>query len=177
MHYGTVSRILRGFSANALTRSAYRSLGNLRNSLERDSGIKGKYFYRSPLLLDMLGRHGVLRPGIEVLELGTGWVHWEALLLRNEVPCRAILCDVWDNRSELRLRRYLAQLAQPEVRARLGLSDPCAARLMHEAAEAPGLDGIYRALGFRYLLDATGKLAGVPRESVDVLVSSDRAAT
>ncbi|MFY7744445.1 MAG: hypothetical protein ACOVQY_03415 [Erythrobacter sp.] len=32
--------------------------------------------------LAFIEQHGGIRDGMKVLELGTGWVHWEALFLR-----------------------------------------------------------------------------------------------
>ena len=174
MQYHLASKALRGFSATRLTRYAYRKIGNIkRDFIQNDGSIPCKYYDRTPLFVDALKRHGMTSPGIDALEIGTGWVHWESLMLRNQVDCRVLLHDVWDNRSFRKFRAYVRRLTDPAVRARLGLDNPAGAALMERAATSRTAAEAYALLGFEYLLDPSGTLSGVPEGGFDLVVSSD----
>ena len=173
MRYHLAAMALRGFSSTAATRYAYRKLGNLTRDLQRDSTIPYKYFERTRLFIEALQRHGIARPGLEALEIGTGWVHWESLMLRNQVEAGVLLYDVWDNRSFRKFRAYAGKLTDPAVRVRLGLDNPAGIALMQQVAESRSAAEAYALLGFRYLVDPTGALAGVPEDSFDLVISSD----
>jgi hypothetical protein len=173
MRYHLAAMVLRGFSSTAATRYAYRKLGNLTRDLQHDSTIPYKYFERTRLFVEALQRHGIARPGLEALEIGTGWVHWESLMLRNQVEAGVLLYDVWDNRSFRKFQAYAGKLTDPAVRARLGLDNPAGIALMQQVAESRSAAEAYALLGFRYLVDPTGALAGVPEDSFDLVMSSD----
>lgn len=170
--YYLIALLLRFFSLNKATRSAYRTIGNLKN--RRGSGqISPKYFARAPAFIGMLERHGILRPGLRVFELGTGWVHWEALMVRSKVDSVSTVYDVWDNRSFERFRNYVRQLLEPDARARLGLDDGARIETLREVLAAPSLEDAYAILGFDYVVDGTGRLAGIPSQAFDLVISSD----
>jgi hypothetical protein len=115
----------------------------------------------------------MVRPGIRALEIGTGWVHWESLVLRNRADAGVLLYDVWDNRSFRMFRAYAGQLADPAVRRRLGLDADAGAALMERVAGCRSFAEAYALLGFEYLLDPSGTLEGVPEAAFDLVVSSD----
>jgi hypothetical protein len=173
LQYYATALALRTFSATRGAQALYRSLGNVKNALRPETDIAWKYYFRTPTFLDTLRHHGVLRPGLTALEIGTGFVHWEAMMLRNEVPASVRLYDVWDNRTLHRFQSYARLLADPAKRERLGLSVPGNAALMAEVASLPTFEQVYERLGFTYTLDPTGLLAGVPDEAFDLVVSSD----
>ena len=173
LQYHGVALALKAFSFNDTTRAAYRSIGNGLNSLKKQQGIADKYYFRTPKFLELLRRHDICQPGMNALEIGTGYVHWEAMMLRNEVPCDVTLYDVWDNRTYARFQSYVRQLTDPANRARLGLSTDMNRDLMERVAEAPNFEAAYKLLGFTYLLDSTGTLGGLPDNSKDLIVSSD----
>ena len=56
---------------------------------------------------------------------------------------------------------------------RLGLDNPAGIALMQQVAESRSAAEAYALLGFRYLVDPTGALAGVPEDSFDLVMSSD----
>jgi hypothetical protein len=170
--YYLVALLLKLCSLNGATRAAYRRLGNLRNSRKRGP-IARKYIERTPGFLAMLERHGILRPGLRVFELGTGWVHWEALMVRSRVPSASTVYDVWDNRSFELFRNHVRQLLDPATRTRLGLDATAGTETLREVLAAPSLEEAYRVLGFSYVVDGTGRLAGIPDESFDLVISSD----
>ena len=110
---------------------------------------------------------------MQALEIGTGWAHWESLVLRNQVDCRILLYDVWDNRSFRSFRTYAGQLTDPAVRARLGLDNPAGVPLMEKVSRCRTAAEAYALLDFEYLLDPSGMLAGIPENRFDLVVSSD----
>lgn len=171
--YYAAGAALKLASLNTITRRMYRALGNFRNAYKPETKIAEKYFFRSGKFLEMLRRHDLLQPGIDVLEIGTGWVHWEALMVRNEVPCQTLLYDVWDNRSFNRFGRYATHLTVPENRARLQLHAPEGLALMQDVAATTDFTAAYERLGFRYMVDPTGLLAGIEAGSRDLIISSD----
>ena len=173
LQYYATAATLKLFSVNQFSKSLYRSLGNIRNSSSSQIRIADKYYFRTPQFLDILRSHGILQPGLKVLEIGTGFIHWEALMLRNEIACDAVLYDVWDNRTFHRFQSYVRLLADPAVRALLGLTDASNGALMAELAELPSFEAVYRKLGFKYLIDPTGLLKGVDNGAFDLIVSSD----
>jgi hypothetical protein len=173
LQYYATALALKTFSSSRPAQALYRTLGNAKNAFRPERDIAWKYYFRSPTFLDVLRQADVLRPGLKALEIGTGFVHWEALMLRNEVPCSVQLYDVWDNRTLHRFQSYARCLARPETRRRLGLSDDVDAALMAEVAGMDSFEEIYARLGFDYRPDPTGLLAGVPDTAFDLVVSSD----
>ena len=173
--YYLIALLLRLCSLNTATRTLYRKVGNFKNS-RKDGRIAQKYLERTPAFLRLLERHRVLKPGIRVFELGTGWVHWEALMVRSKVESVSTVYDVWDNRSFELFRNYVRQLLEPGTRARLGLDeagDEAGAETLGRVLAAPSLEDAYRILGFTYVVDDTGCLAGIPDGAFDLVISSD----
>ncbi len=173
LSYYATALALKAFSINGYSEQLYRSLGNARNAIKSETEIAVKYYFRTPIFLETLRRHNVLKPGIKALEIGTGFVHWEALVLRNEIPCDVQLYDIWDNRTYHRFQSYARHLANPQVRERLGLSVPENQKMMEEVLALPDFDAVYRRLGFDYKLDPSGLLQGVDDTAFDLVVSSD----
>jgi hypothetical protein len=70
------------------------------------------YFERAVRNVAWCRKYGPLRADDLVVELCTGWVHWEALTLRLFFDFQAIFYDVWDNRQLDALKSFLRQLEQ-----------------------------------------------------------------
>jgi hypothetical protein len=169
--YYLLALALRLFNANAGTRRLYRAIGNRRNR-RRGTTLPEKYFTMTPRMYDTILGAGALRDGNRVLEIGTGWAHWDALVARNHREIRATLQDVWDNRSFARFQSFLVQLTDPGIRWRLGFDDR-ALPLMQRAAAAPDFAEAYAILGFDYVLDPSGLLGGLNGRSFDLIISRD----
>ncbi len=172
-YYGT-GLMLNLASLNQLTRRAYRYLGNLKNTATgAATAIPTHYIERTRSFFEMLRRHDVVLPGMKVMEVGTGWVHWEALMLRNEIACDTILYDVWDNRSFERFRAFVKELTDPALRARLGLQNHDGLRLMQRIADTSSFNRAYDRLGFKYIVDPSGLLPMIAKDSLDFIFASD----
>ena len=109
--YISVAAALKAFSAGPQMRGLYRKLGNRAGNSRRMSGPMPRYYIdRVERVLRILSQHKIVRDGDRVIELGTGWLHWEALTLRLLVDVEAVLFDVWDNRQLGGLKNYVNQL-------------------------------------------------------------------
>ncbi len=178
LKYAGVAAASKAFSATSSGRRLYRRLGNV--ALERmrvAGGLPQRYLDRADRLLTLVDEHDVLAPGDRVLEMGTGWVHWEATVLALHHDVRVTLYDVCDNRLLGAYRTYLEgyrdHLADPGTAV-----DPVRRTRALERAEAalnaPDFDGVYAALGFDHVVDPSGTLEGVGSDyalevSADVL--------
>lgn len=163
LKYAGVAAASKAFSATSSGRRLYRRLGNV--ALERmrvADGLPQRYLDRAERLVRLCDDHDVLAPGDRVLEMGTGWVHWEATVLALHHDVRVTLYDVCDNRLLGAYRTYVegyrAHLADPATavaparRAR-------ALELAEAALRAPDFAGVYAVLGFEHVVDPTGTLA------------------
>jgi SAM-dependent methyltransferase len=175
--YVAVSTAAKAFSLNSATKVAYRRLGNV--ALERmrvAGGLDPKYTQRAVRLIDYCDDSAILSPGDAVLELGTGWLHWEATVLRLFNDVRVTLYDVTDNRLLGAYKSWVGQLRdQIDVLfAHLPAERRDVARELAGIAMAvESFEELYARMGFEYVLDPTGMLAGVPRGAFQLVVSSD----
>ena len=172
--YTATALTLKAFSLCQPTRVAYRYLGNKVGGRGRaHSQMPGYYVERVQRTIDLARRFQILRDGSRMLELGTGWMHWEALTTRLFFDIKADLYDVWDNRQLDALKSYLLQL-QDNFGQLTNVSDDekiRASALIAKIMEVPDFDHLYQLLGFRYVLDPAGTLKTLPAESYDLVVS------
>jgi hypothetical protein len=175
--YVAISTAAKAFSMNDTTRAAYRKLGNV--VLERmrvSGGITQPYVDRAVRLVDYCDRLELLEPGDKVLELGTGWVHWEATVLRLFFDVEVTLYDVWDNRLLGAYTSWLSQLHDRIDEAFAHLPDDRRAqakKIARQAMEVKTFDELYSTLNFTYVVDPSGELKGVPRNHYALAVSAD----
>ncbi len=54
--------------------------------------------------------YGFPKDGDRLLEIGTGWLHWEAIASRLFFDIQATLIDAWDKRQPRGIQNYLSQL-------------------------------------------------------------------
>jgi hypothetical protein len=111
--------------------------------------------------------------GDRILELGTGWLHWEALTLRLFFDVEAVLFDVWDNRQLGGLKNYVRRLRpQLEDGFELTAAELKRARGIIDAIlETDSFDQLYGLLNFKYVIDGAGSLAQFPAGSFQLIVS------
>lgn len=173
--YTATAFALKAFSVCGPTRSLYRYIGNAVGGRDRaNSKMPAYYVERVQRMLDLARKHSLLKDGTRMLELGTGWMHWEALTTRLFFNIEADLYDVWDNRQLDALKSYLRQLlasfdqlkgVSPQEKER-------AFALAEKIFAVSSFDELYRLLGFRYILDPEGMLRGIKSSSYDLLVSA-----
>jgi SAM-dependent methyltransferase len=172
--YVAVNLALKCFSSAGATRRLYRALGNRFGGRRRTEGaIPAYYPDRVKRMLRLAKQYGVIRDGDRVLELGTGWMHWEALTLRLFFDITAVLYDVWDNRQLRALKNYLRQF-QSMLNADLGLSAAEVQRaqgLIDEILKVESFEQLYALLGFQYVVESSGSLASFADDSFNLVVS------
>jgi len=131
------------------------------------------YYERVNNMLAFSRRYGFPKDGDRFLEVGTGWLHWEAITSRLFFDLEAVLVDIWDNRQLTGINNYLSQLdllldqlqvdEQQLIRAH---------RLISEISKVQSFQDLYSLLGFDYLLDQDGRLSQLKTSSFDVVVSA-----
>lgn len=175
LKYAGAAAASKAFSSTPTARRLYRRLGNI--ALERmrtADGLPQRYLDRAERLLAVCDRHDVLAPGDRVLEMGTGWVHWEATVLALHHDVRVTLYDVWDNRLFGAYRTYLEGYRAHLAARTHPNSDPERALARLDAAlGADDFAGVYDVLGFDYVVEPSGSLAGLERETYAIEVSAD----
>ncbi len=172
--YITTAVALKCFSSGPWMRSLYRRLGNTVGNKRRSSeAMPGYYPDRVKRILRLQKQHNMVRNGDRILELGTGWLHWEALTLRLFYDIEAVLFDVWDNRQLGGLKNYVRQLG-PMLSDGFGLSAPELTRaqsLIEEILKVESFDQLYELLDFKYVVGSSGSLLQVPENSIQLIVS------
>jgi hypothetical protein len=174
--YCLTAASLKFFSSCAPARRVYRHLGNTLGASRRlKSEIPSYYLGRVSRMLAANKKYHFLRNGDRVLEIGTGWIHWEALTMRLFFDIEAILFDIWDNRQFAAVKKFITHLA-----SRLGTEIPVnseerkrAAAVIDTILGSKSFDDLYSLLGFRYVVNEQGSLADLASESVNVIVSAN----
>jgi len=173
--YVVTAAALKCFSSGRHAQKLYRKLGNLAGNRRRGTGpIPPHYLERVKRMLRLQREHHLVGNGDRILELGTGWVHWEALTIRLLFDTRAVLFDVWDNRQLSGLKSYAAQLGFILKETDLGLSATESARaqaLIQRIATVDSFEDLYQLMEFEYLVESSGSLAQLPSDSFQLAVS------
>lgn len=174
LKYCLAAMSLKAFSASNLTKGIYRKLGNAVGGKRRaTSQMPDYYLARIDRMLEIARVHGVPKHGDKMIELGTGWLHWEAITTRLFFDVRGVLFDVWDNRQMAGLKNYMKQLDQVLHRTNADASQIAGARqLIREIVEMKDYAEVYDRLGFEYVLNSNGSLADLEQESFDLVVSA-----
>src|SRR6267378_5410364 len=154
LKYIATAIALKCASCTPVSRFLYRQLGNRVGNKRRGVGpIPGYYLERVKRMLRLQREHGIVRDGDRILELGTGWLHWEALTLRLFYDIEAVLFDVWDNRQLGGLKNYVRQLG-PMLSDGFGLSATEVKRaqsLIEAILKVESFDELYKLLDFEYV--------------------------
>jgi len=165
---------LKLFSSSTQAKRLYRALGNTLGARKR---VKGKmpnfYLERVNRFLRLNREYGIVKDGDTLIELGTGWMHWEAVTTKLFFDVEAVLFDIWDNRQFAGLQNYIRQLSN--------LLDKCDAEIrQRDRARAltrsilgvKSFDELYDLLDFEYVVDESGKLDRFENASFDAVLSA-----
>lgn len=176
LKYVAVAAASKMFSLNKNTKWAYRQAGNVvLNRMRVADGLPERYVDRARWLVQTVETHQILNPGDRVLELGTGWMHWEATVLRLFYDVEVTLYDVVDCRLLGALRHYLAGLATEvgSFQDIVGTERVERARqLLDKAVAIESFESFYELMDFTYVLDPDGMLEAV-EHGYQLAVSSD----
>jgi predicted SAM-dependent methyltransferase len=108
-----------------------------------------------------------------VLELGTGWVHWESTVLRLFYNAEFTLFDVWDNRQFQAFRAYFSEFRdvldnEMEI---LPSKHEQARDLLEKIVWVNSFTQLYDLLGFQYVVEPTGTLQNLENAAYDACFS------
>jgi len=172
--YVLTAAALKCFSSGPWMRALYRRLGNLAGDQRRGTAAMPSYYMeRMKRMLHLQREHNLICNGDRIIELGTGWLHWEALTIRLFYDVQAVLFDVWDNRQLSGLKNYVGQLS-PLLEGDLGLSAAELARarsLIQAITKVSSFEELYKLLGFEYVVESSGSLAQFPSHSFQLVLS------
>lgn len=172
--YCLAAAAAKGFSCSPLTKRMYRALGNSLGAKKRASEqMPAYYLHRVNRMLRIARSLGIPKDGDRVIELGTGWLHWEAITTRLFFDVRGVLYDVWDNRQFSGLKNYLRQLDQSlDMLDVESVRRTSAHRLISKINEITSYENLYEFLGFEYVLDPRGDPGLLETEPFDIVVSA-----
>lgn len=156
-------------------RQIYRFIGNTYGMRKRLEGnIPSYYIGRIKRLLHLCTNYNIIKDGDKIIEIGTGWVHWEAMTIRLFFDVEAVLFDTWDNRQFDAMKNYfslLDKLLDNEIDLNDAQRDR-AHRIIKQILSADSFDTLYHQLGFQYIVNNSGSLKQLPEQSFDVIVSA-----
>lgn len=175
LRYLLAAAALKTFSATPSTKRLYRALGNTFGSGRRTrAGLPRPYIERARGIVDQARRLDLVHPGDRLLELGTGWLHWESTVLRLFFDVEVTLFDVWDNRQFEPLQRYFHDFAAV-VDHEIPMTPGEAQRvhgLLDQLARTRDFDEAYALLGHRYVVNPAGTIDGLPSGAFNLVFSA-----
>jgi SAM-dependent methyltransferase len=175
LKYYLTAAILKTASLNGATKSLYRNIGNTVGQRGRQNKpIPPYYLKRVNRNVTLCREHDIFIGSAQVLEFGTGWMHWEALTTRLFFDFSATLYDVWDNRQMEALQSYLKQLKQALADGQISPPGDIkrALRIIDEIHPIKTFEELYKFLGFKYAVDPKGELDLLPDATFDVVISA-----
>jgi hypothetical protein len=165
---------LKVFSLSKQTRKFYRFLGNTLGARKRaGAGLPLIRIYRAKRILSLFEKYNISREGARLLELGTGWVHWESTVLRLFYNAQFTLFDVWDNRQFRPFKTYISEFSNKfdrEIKIQPTSHDH-AKGLLGAIASVNSFAQLYKLLGFEYVLEPTGTLKNLESGAYDACFS------
>lgn len=159
---------LKVFSYNAHTMKLYRTLCNIIGNKKRQNQDIDTYVQRGNLLLALCNKYGPLKHGSQLLEIGTGWIHWYSIYLRLFLDSRITMLDIWDNRQLEALRSAFSKLKLMSMDT---LSHEPMLEDLTDITEARSFDDLYKQLNLAYIIDEQGSLSRFPDNSFDLVFS------
>ncbi|NNM75956.1 class I SAM-dependent methyltransferase [Sphingomonas sp. ID1715] len=174
LRYIMAAQALRAFSINGTTKRLYRAIGNRVGGRARTQGLPSHYLSRADDNLSRLEAAGGIRDGMKVMEIGTGWAHWEALFVRSFYEVEAKLMDVWDNRQFGGFHRFATELlAKLDETKRTEQQKERARETLSRVIQCQSFPEVYDLLGFDYVIGVDEAYSSVPDGTLDVIFSSD----
>ena len=175
LRYIGASVVANAFSVTPGTRRSYRSLANgLEIRRRTRTGLPDYYLQRVRRLISQVEGNLKLGPEDSILEIGTGYVHWESFILRLVADAETTMFDVVDNRLFPVFKLYVSQL-EPYLET-IGLAPervPAARAIVDTVQNATSFEALYEELSWHYIIDESGAMRGLPEDHFDFVVSAD----
>jgi SAM-dependent methyltransferase len=172
--YLAVAWALKLFSISSHTKKLYRFLGNTVGARKRaKAGLPESYIDRARSLLGIFQKYNMAHEGAKLLELGTGWVHWESTAIRLFYNAKITLFDVWDNREFPAFKVYFSEFLNAfdnEIKIPPSMREP-ARKLLETIISLNSFSQVYELLGFQYVVEPTGTLRNLEHNAYDACFS------
>ncbi len=174
LRYIAAAMALKGFSSCTTAKDLYRALGNKLGAEKRaNSAMPAYYLERVNRMLRLNREYNFIKAGGKLIELGTGWLHWEALTTRLFFDIEAVLFDVWDNRQLGGLLNYISQFNAILEQSEADAAQRKQARLLiNEILKVNSFEQLYSLLDFEYVINKQGSLNKLESGAFDIVVSA-----
>lgn len=173
--YNSAALCLKAFSSCEFTKMIYRKIGNNYFSKKKiQSTIPRHYIERIMRMINLNKKYNLIKDGDSIIELGTGWVHWEAFSLRLFFNIKGTLFDVWDNRQMNVMKNYFNNFKYT-INNDINIDKTSKNRSLETInviLNANNFDEIYDKLGFKYVINESGKLDIFNDNSFNVIISA-----
>jgi len=158
-------------STNKITRKFYRFLGNkIGDKLKRKRGLNKNYVNQGRKMVYLLRQYCNIKKSDNLLELGTGWIHWYSTFVRVFHNVEITLFDVWDNRQLNTLRQFISQL--PEYLTEDEIKDfDQSIDVIKNVSDIKSFDELYNLLNYKYVIEKSGNLSCFSNSKFDIVFS------
>jgi len=161
---------LKAFSINRVTKRVYRGIGNILGERWRRGGTYvGIYVERGNLFRELSEKHNITSDGDEMLEIGTGWLHWHSIYHRLFYNVKITMLDIWDCR-QFGAMNSVFSVVKNEISDELQKNISAVANI-DAVLSAKSLDDLYQKMSLSYCVVETGSLERFKNESLDCVFS------
>jgi SAM-dependent methyltransferase len=153
--------------------SVYRFSSGIIGPLIRGiQGLPKDYILRAEKILSFAERYGIIN-NAEILEIGSGWVMWESLVLSLFYDIKINLFDIYDNRQLPAIKKYLSDfssvIACGEYFATRKTENTL--RRLQCILDISSLTELDNFLSINFFKEPFGSLAGLHPAMFDTLIS------
>ena len=160
---------LKIFSLNNISKKAYRKIGNVFEDKTRGKAKNiNSYISRGNLLISLCKKYGVINEGDELLEIGTGWMHWYSIYLRLFYNVKITMLDIWDNRQLGTLKAAFSKVS--EMSKELAEHNQFIEDI-DKIIHISGFEELYDKLDLNYVIEERGSLNQFTTNSFDFIFS------
>ena len=158
-------------SSSEITRNFYRFLGNkFGDKLRVKRGLKQNYVDQGRQMVYLMRHYCNITKGNNLLELGTGWIHWYSSFVRIFNNVQITLFDVLDNRQLNAFRHFLYQLPEYLTEDEMVEYDK-QIDVINSVINIKSFEDIYKLLNFTYVTQKSGKLGCFANNKFDIVFS------
>lgn len=172
--YFVIAWALKFFSLSPQTKKLYRFLGNTVGAKNRSrAGLPASYLDRARWILNLFEKYNIAQENARLLELGTGWVHWESTILRLFYDVKLTLFDAWDNRQFQAYKAYVSEFRDvfdKEIKV-LPSKHEQARDMLNAIVSVNSFTELYNLLEFQYVVEPTGTLQKLEYAAYDACFS------
>lgn len=158
------------FDTNSLTRKSYRYLGNkIGERTKTNLGLTKNYLSQGRKINFLFHKYCKVEENDNLLELGTGWLHWYATFFRIFNNVKIDLFDVWDNRKINTFKKVMKQLTfelTTEENEKLVNKN-----ILNILSEVNSFDEVYNILDYNYIINPNGSLRGLKNDYYKIIFS------